>query len=95
MPKRLVAAGGRLFVTMNFNTPLSELDGAIVDAGKYLDRIKRFDMPGFQPRAEFIREMKRYGILPQDHHADAPIDPYELDEAYWRSHWHRPVVGSQ
>ncbi len=28
MPKRLVAAGDRLFVTMNFNAPLSELDGA-------------------------------------------------------------------
>ena len=28
IPKRLVAAGDRLFVTLNFNAPLSELDGA-------------------------------------------------------------------
>jgi outer membrane protein assembly factor BamB len=28
LPKRIVAAGDRLFATMNFNAPLSELDGA-------------------------------------------------------------------
>ena len=27
---------------------------------------RRFDMPGFRPRADWVREMKRYGILPAD-----------------------------
>lgn len=56
-------------------------------AGKdFLDKIKRFDMPGFQPSAMYVREMKRFGILP----ANAPaglIDVYVTDQAYWRSLW--------
>ena len=37
-----------------------------------LDQIKRFDMPGFQPRYEYLREMKRYGILPPDFDPQQP-----------------------
>jgi hypothetical protein len=62
---------------------------AIQDAGAQLDRIKRFDMPGFRPRAEYVQEMKRYGILTADRPADAPIDVYATDRAYWESLWHR------
>ena len=56
-----------------------------------LDEIKRFDMPGFRPRDEYIREMQRYGVLPQDLTPDAPVDAYKTDEAYWQSMWHRPM----
>ncbi len=60
-------------------------------AAKNLDRIKRFDMPDFKPNEHYIREMKRYGILPDDFDAQTdPIDVYAVDEAYWRSFWHRP-----
>ncbi len=59
-------------------------------AGAKLDEIKRFDMPGFRPRDEYIREMQRYGVLPQTLRPDTPVDPYKTDEAYWRSMWHRP-----
>ena len=54
-----------------------------------LNRIKRFDMAGFKPRPEYLREMKRYGILPArfDDQEDT-ADPYLLDEKYWRSLWH-------
>jgi hypothetical protein len=53
-----------------------------------LDRIKRFDMPGFQPNEGYIREMKRYGILPASFTPNEnPIDPYQLDRAYWKSFW--------
>ncbi len=62
---------------------------SIRDTKNKLDRIKRFDMPGFRPRPEYIREMKRYGILPIDLAVGDPIDVYATDEAYWRSHWHR------
>ena len=31
-----------------------------------LDADPRFDMPKFCPNPEYIREMKRYGILPKD-----------------------------
>jgi len=63
---------------------------AMVAAGqKNLESIKRFDMPGFRPPEPYIREMKKYGILPTDLPADAPIDVYETDQRYWRSLWYR------
>jgi len=57
-----------------------------------LDEIKRFDMPGFRPRAQYVREMKRFGILPPtfDPARDA-LDPYATDQAYWRSLWWTPT----
>jgi hypothetical protein len=65
---------------------------AMVTAGKEnLDEIKRFDMRGFQPRAEYVREMKRYGVLPTTFQmGENPIDIYATDQAYWQSLWHRP-----
>ena len=55
-----------------------------------LDRIKRFDMPGFRPRPAWIREMQRYGILPEKLADDAPLDPYEVEQRYWKSLWWQP-----
>lgn len=57
------------------------------DGQRFLEKIKRFDMPGFLPRVEYLHEMKRYGVLPADTPEDKPIDCYELDQAYWRSLW--------
>jgi hypothetical protein len=56
-----------------------------------LDEIKRFDMAGFQPRAEYVRDMIRYGVLPAGCDPTRnPIDVYATDQAYWKSLWHRP-----
>ena len=69
---------------------------AMVDAGrKRLDEVKRFDMPGFKPRKEYIREMKRYGVLPTDLPADTPVDPYKTDQAYWQALWYNPEKANQ
>ena len=66
---------------------------AMAAAGKEnLDQIKRFDMPGFRPRPQYVREMKRYGILAPDLPDDAPIDVYATDRAYWESLWHRATA---
>jgi hypothetical protein len=55
-----------------------------------LERRKRFDMPGFRPNAHYIREMKRYGVLPAAFDpATDPINVYETDEAYFQSFWVR------
>ena len=63
----------------------------MVAAGKAnLDEIRRFDMPGFHPRPQYLREMRRYGVLPADHPDEAPVDAYELDRRYWRSLWPVP-----
>jgi hypothetical protein len=62
---------------------------AIEEASRKLEEIKRFDMPGFRPRMEYVREMQRFGILPPDLPQDAPIDVYATDREYWKSLWHR------
>ena len=57
----------------------------MVAAGRRrLEEIKRFDMPGFRPRPEYIREMKRYGVLPTSFDAARDsIDVYDMDRRYW------------
>jgi hypothetical protein len=65
---------------------------AMIQAGKKkLDEVKRFDMPGFKPRKEYIREMKRYGVLPASFDLNQEnVDVYQLDDYYWRHLWHYP-----
>ncbi|MGD0899822.1 MAG: hypothetical protein ABR915_18470 [Thermoguttaceae bacterium] len=48
----------------------------------------RFPMPEWQPDDGYIREMKRYGILPAYlDPAKTRVDPYLTDRAYWQSLW--------
>lgn len=52
----------------------------------------RWGMPGFKPNAQYVREMKRFGILPEafDRTKD-PVDVFEIDRRYWESLWLKPV----
>ena len=62
---------------------------AMIQDGKaVLEKVKRFDMKGFRPPKPYIRELKRYGVLPGsfDDEKD-PIDPYETDRLYWALDW--------
>ena len=69
---------------------------SIRDAKKQLDEIKRFDMPGFKPRPEYVREMKRYGVLPASFDlAKDSVDVYGIDRRYWESLWHRPPANGR
>ena len=43
---------------------------AILLTSQRLEEIKRFDMPGFRPHQAYVREMKRFGILPATATAD-------------------------
>ncbi|MCK5000593.1 MAG: hypothetical protein KAS23_13705, partial [Anaerohalosphaera sp.] len=61
------------------------------DGKGYLEKIKRFDMPGFIPPKPYIREMKRYGILSKDLPENTVIDFYKTDQDYWRSLWYQPT----
>ncbi len=64
----------------------------MVAAGKReLANIKRFDMPDFQPTPQYLREMRRFGILPAEFPDSAPANGYELDQQYWQSLWYRPA----
>jgi len=55
-----------------------------------LNEIKRFDMPDFRPRPDWVREMKRYGILAADLKPTDPIDVYAAERRYWESLWWQP-----
>jgi len=57
---------------------------AIGDARALHDSDPRWDTPGWKPPIEYVREMKRYGIIPEsfDRETDK-LDPYEIDKRYW------------
>jgi hypothetical protein len=63
---------------------------AIRRTKEQLDEISRFDMPTFRPTQAYVREMKRFGVLPQDFEDSASVDTYALDRAYWESLWWNP-----
>jgi len=45
-----------------------------------------------KPSGLYIREMKRYGILPAGFRAGpGKLDVYKTDQAYWRLFWYRPA----
>ncbi|MHB8897561.1 MAG: serine hydrolase [Thermoguttaceae bacterium] len=44
----------------------------------------------FVPRRDYVREMIRYGVLPVDHDFGASVDPFALDQAYWKTFWYVP-----
>ena len=71
----------------DYGTILAHLEAAKAK----LDEIKRFNMPGFTPNEHYVREMKRYGVLPASFDLEKnPIDVYATDRAYWESFWYWP-----
>jgi hypothetical protein len=58
-----------------------------------LDRRTTPDMPNYRPDEQYVREMKRYGILPATFDlARDPINVFDVDAAYWRSFWPTPAM---
>jgi hypothetical protein len=65
---------------------------ALCSAGKrWLDVNKRFDMPDFKPRPDWVREMRRYGVLEADVSVRDVGDCYAIERRYWESLWHQPA----
>lgn len=58
---------------------------------RFLEQDKRFDMAGFQPRPDWVREMKRYGVLSGHRKPSEPIDVYAVERDYWKSLWYAPL----
>jgi len=65
---------------------------AMCVAGKQrLEQTKRFDMPGFTPRVDWAREMRRFGILDRASIARTEaLDVYTTEQRYWESLWFAP-----
>ncbi len=55
------------------------------------EETKRFDMPGFRPRTDWVREMKRFGLLPANHNPTDAVDYYAVERDYWKSLWYQPL----
>ena len=65
---------------------------ASIESGKQLyDARPPWGAPGWKPNPQYVREMKRFGILPEsfDPSRDT-LDPFAADQAYWRSLWPKP-----
>jgi len=56
-----------------------------------MDVLPRFGTPRFRPNRQYIRELKKYGVLPKSFdHAKDKIDIFEADQKYWKSLWYKP-----
>jgi hypothetical protein len=64
---------------------------ALIAAGRdFLAMDRRFDMPGFVPRVDWVREMQRYGVLPAAVKPAEVTDVYAVERTYWESFWYQP-----
>lgn len=62
----------------------------IAAAGAELRRVGSFEVPGFRPNKHYVREMKRFDILPADYEKVSKgrmVNVHAIDQAYWRSLW--------
>jgi hypothetical protein len=57
---------------------------AIQDTKALHDSDPRWDTPGWKAPVEYIREMKRHGILPESFEREKDkLDPHKIDKRYW------------
>ena len=64
---------------------------AAIERGKeQLEARPRYGRPDFRPNHQYVREMKRFGVLPACFDPAQPLDVSATDEAYWRSLWLPP-----
>ncbi|UDQ98907.1 hypothetical protein AAEX28_02185 [Lentisphaerota bacterium WC36G] len=64
---------------------------AIKDVANMLEKRKRWYMKGFKPHDAYIREMIRYGVLPDDYDVNnTTLTPFQIDQLYWESLHYKP-----
>jgi hypothetical protein len=55
------------------------------------EQTPQFGTPQFRPNRQYIREMKRFGVLPASFDPTRdPIDVFETDQRYWELFWYQP-----
>jgi hypothetical protein len=48
----------------------------------------RYGNPGFQPNTQYVRELKRFGVITEDFVPGShPLDYFATDQAYWKALW--------
>jgi len=70
-----------------------EILAALQDANRRLHLEKRFDMPGFRPNDDYIREMQRYGFVRRDLGPTELFDFYQAERDYFDSWYFDPQIG--
>jgi len=65
---------------------LTALRAAIAQGKAALEAVGNFGHAGFRPNPQYLREMRRFGILPAAvDPAQEPLDVFDVDRRYWRS----------
>jgi hypothetical protein len=83
---------GPVFATTD-DRDYQRLVSAIASGKAEYDAVPRYGTPGFRPNRQYVREMKRYGVLSPSFDASSDeIDVFEADQRYWRSLWHESSV---
>jgi hypothetical protein len=73
------------------DTDYQLLLGSLQRAQAAADVRPRYGTPDFRPNRQYIRELKKYGVLPPDFDPEhSPIDYFQADQDYWRTYWHSP-----
>jgi len=93
-------AGGwgtcRLAFTGKDDIAYKILLSAIEKQKKRLEDVPRFGTPEFKPNKQYVREMKKFGILsPGFNLSRDPIDFFETDRQYWKLFWCRLDSGDK
>jgi hypothetical protein len=68
-----------------------KLLGLAIAGEQYLNKEKRFATAGFKPRADWVREMVRYGILSDCTAPEDVTNVYAVERHYWESLWYQPL----
>jgi hypothetical protein len=64
---------------------------AMQNGKRQMEKVARFGTPEFKPNRQYVREMKRFGVLKPDFNLDRePIDIFETDQRYWKLFWYEP-----
>ncbi|MCP4377883.1 MAG: hypothetical protein GY794_17110 [bacterium] len=89
-------SGGRgscpnVFKTKN-DPDYKRLLKSLREARTRMNATPRFATPKFKPNRQYIREMKKYGILDRSFDpSKEKIDIFEMDQKYWKSLWYKPT----
>ena len=98
LPKPVNFSGGPDLVSWLGTFTLERVLGTVpVEEGKKaIDATGRFTTASFRPNGQYIREMKRFGILPAFFDISRqPLDIFQTDQEYWKSLWPRPPSTAQ
>jgi len=79
--------GDAVFTNKN-DAAYIKLLASIKDGKTLYDARPPWGTAGWKPNAQYVREMKRFGILPASFDlAKDAFDPFATDQTYWRSLW--------